>query len=331
MKKYLLFVFLLSAFVANSQTPHVSAYQAGAYQPGLLNLRDLATLDTPGLIFIDYNYWNNSNAYYDQFGDEVSDINLPNLNINLDLSPQVSGYVNVPVLFYASDLKIAGGRYMASVAPSFLGSNFRMNIHVDETDRTVTSTGNVGGFGDLAIMPLGLGWSFKDKVDLSFYYTFYAPTGKYETGATDNVGRGYWTHQFQLPTYFYFMEKATAVLVMPTFEMNGVVKDSDVRAGNRLTIEYGISQYLTSWLDIEILNGHNWQVGDDKGNDVWWRGTRLEARDQTSTLSFGASVWPLEGKLQMRLKYSMDYGVKQRYKSNFLALSAIFIPKTSND
>jgi hypothetical protein len=330
MRKSLLLILtiLLSFSISKAQTAHVSAYQAGAYQPGLLNLRDLATLDSPGLIFIDYNYWNNSNAFYDQNGDKVSniDINRPVLNINLDLTQQVSGYVNVPVIFYASDLKILGGRYMASINPVFLGSNFRMNIHVDETDSTVTSTGNVGGLGDIAIMPFGLGWSFKDKIDLSFFYTFYAPTGRYETGATDNIGRGYWTHQFQLPTYFYFIEKATAILVMPTFEMNGVVKDSDVRAGNRFTIEYGVSQYLTSWLEIEVLNGHNWQVGDDKGEDVWWRNTLLDARDQTSTISFGVNVWPWEGRLQARAKYALDYGTKQRYKSNFWAFSVIFIP-----
>lgn len=328
-KKTQIFALLLvMSMVAIAQEVKVSAYQAGAYQPGLLNLRDLATLGAPGLIFIDYNYWNNSTAYYDQFGDEVSniDINRHELSISLDLNPQVSGYTNVPVIFYASKLKIAGGRYMASVNPVFLGSNYRMNIHLDETDESVTSSGNAAGMGDLAIMPLGLGWSFNNKIDLSFFYTFYAPTGKYETGATDNVGRGYWTHQIQLPTYFYLMEKATALLVMPTYEVNGTVKDADVRAGSRFTIEYGISQYLNSWLELEVLNGHNWQVSDDAGTDVWWKDTKLEARDQTSTVSFGVNVWPWEGRLQARAKYAMDYGTKQRYKSNFWTFSIIFIP-----
>jgi hypothetical protein len=122
------------------------------------------------------------------------------------------------------------------------------------------------------------------------------------------------------------MEKATALFVMPTFETNGHVKGSDVRPGSRFSLDYGISQYVTSWLELEVLNGHTWQISDDKGDDVWWNGTRLEGRDHTNTVSFGAGAWPWEGRLNVRAKYVMDYGVKQRFKSNFLSLSVIFIP-----
>jgi len=313
---------LFSFSIAKAQS--VSAYQAGSYQPGLLNLRDLATIETPGLLFLDYNYWNNSNSYVDRFGDEVSSIEI--FQTTLDLSVQVSGYINVPVLFYASNFKILGGRYMASINPVFLSSNYKMNIHSTNSESELTSSGNTGGIGDMAIMPFGLGWSFNNKIDFSFFYTTYIPTGKYKTGASDNLGKGYWTHQFQLPTYFYLKEKATAFLIMPTFEINGKVKDSDVQAGNRLTIEYGISQYLNSWLELEILNGHNWQISNDKGEDVWWSGTPLDSKDQTSTVSFGAGIWTYKSRLNLRLKYAMDYGTKQRYKSNFLSFSFIFIP-----
>ena len=331
MRKYLQFVLiviLLSTSIAIAQTPHVSAYQAGAYQAGIMNVRDLAPLDEGGLIFIDYNFWNRSTAYHDQFGNEVThyEINREGINTLIDLTPQINGYTNVPVLFFASNFKIFGAQYLASANPSFVSSGYKMNIHASLSDTTITTTGNTGGFGDLAMMPLGLGWSFNKKIDLSFFYTFYAPTGRYHTGAADNVGRGYWTHQFQLPAYFYFMDKATALFVMPTFETNSKIKDSDVRAGSRFSFEYGISQYLTSWLELEILNGHNLQIGDDTGEDVWWNNTQLEFKDRASTFSFGAGVWPWEGRLNMRIKYAMDYRVKQRYRSNFWSFSVIFIP-----
>ncbi len=299
MRKYFLIVFLLSASIVKAQESHVSAYQAGAYQAGVMNVRDLAPVPGGGLMFLDYNFWNNSKSYVDQFGNEIDHIIIDRngFNTELDLTQQVAGYTNVPVLFFASSFKLLGATYMASLNPAFISSNFKMNIHGSLSDSTVTSTGNTGGFGDLAILPLGLGWSFNDKVDFSFFYTFYAPTGRYQTGAADNVGRGYWTHQFQLPTYFYFMDKATALFVMPTFETNSNIKDSDVRPGSRFSIEYGVSQYVTSWLELEILNGHNLQISDDMGDDVWWKDTLLEARDQASTVSFGAGVWPWEGRL----------------------------------
>ncbi len=322
--------FALGSLLVKAQG--VSAYQAGAYQAGLMNVRDLADPGA-GIVFIDYSYWNSSNAYYDQFGNELSNLEIdlspidPSLGTTtLDLTPQVSGYINVPVLFYASKFKVLGARYMASINPVFLSSNYKMNIHASQSDTTVASSGNIGGFGDLGIMPLGLAWSKKDKIDFAFFYTVYAPTGRYETGAADNIGRGYWTHQFQLPTYFYFHEKATALFVMPTYEVNGKVVGSDVRPGSRFSVDYGISQYVTPWLELEVLNGHNWQISDDKGDDVWWSNTALYVKDQTNTFSFGLGVWPWAGRLNVRTKYVMDYGTKQRYKSNFLSLSVIFIP-----
>ena len=330
MKKTLLFLIIGFLVYSSVTAQRVSAYQAGSYQPGLMNVRDLAPV-SPGLIFIDYNFWNNSTSYVDQFGNEVSSLEIDLAPIDpsfgsfkLDLDQQISGYAQVPVIFYASKFKILNATYMASINPIYMTSNYRINIQASDT--SVNATTNTSGFGDLSFIPLGLGWSIKDRVDISFFYTIYAPTGRYETGAADNIGKGYWTHQFQLPTYFYFMEKATALFVMPTLEINGKIKDRDFRSGNRFTIEYGISQYVTPWLELELINGHNWQVGDDKGEAVWWRQSALDVRDQTSNVGFGIGVWPWEGRLNIRVKYAMDYGTKQRYKSNFLSASIIFIP-----
>ena len=330
MKRSILFITICFLSYSTTTAQRVSAYQAGSYQPGIMNIRDLAA-PREGFVFIDYNFWNSSSSYYDGFGNEVKTIDIdltPNSSlsdkISLDLSPQISGYANVPVFFYASNLKIFNGRYLASINPVYLTSNYKMNIHISDT--SVTSSGNAGGFGDLSIMPLGLAWSFNDKIDLSFFYVVYLPTGKYETGASDNIGKGYWTHQFQVPFYYYLNDKATALFVMPTFEVNGTVEDSDVRPGSRFTIEYGISQYITPWLELEILNGHNWQVSDDTGEDTWWSNSQLYVKDQTSAVSFGVGAWPWEGRLNIRAKYAMDYRTKQRYKSNFLSLSFIYIP-----
>ena len=325
MKKILLFIAIIFISIPQllAQENTVSAYQAGAYQSGLLNVRDLSAVD-PGIYFLDYNYWNSSHSYYDRNGQKIE--GFESAQGHIDLSQQIGGYTNVPVIFWVSKFKIFGARYMASLAPVFMSSNYKMNIHADRNDSTAVSMGNAGGIGDIAIVPLALSWTFGDNIDLAFYYTFYAPTGRYENGASDNIGRGYWTHQFQLPFYYYLKEKSTAFVVVPTFEINSKIEDSDVVPGSRITLEYGVSHYVNSWLELEILNGHNWQIGDDKGDDVWWRDTQMYTKDKTNTVSFGLGVWPWAGRLNIRAKYAMDYGVTQRYKSNFLSASIIFIP-----
>jgi hypothetical protein len=191
MKKTIILISILFLTYLTGTAQRVSAYHYGAYQPGLMNIRDLATVTSPGLILVDYNYWLSSDGYYDQ---NVDKITLDRLNT------QISGYINVPVIYYASDWKILGGRYSVSIAPMYMTTGAMINIHdVDDSMEDIIVNQNVGGFGDLVFSPLTLAWSFNDNMDFSFLYTAYAPTGKYETGADDNIGKGYWTHHTSSP------------------------------------------------------------------------------------------------------------------------------------
>src|SRR5688572_21313094 len=50
-----------------------------------------------------------------------------------------------------------------------------------------------GGFADFFYQPFILGWT-TDRVDIRAAYGTLAPTGRFNAGAPDNVGSGYWTH-----------------------------------------------------------------------------------------------------------------------------------------
>ena len=310
----------------------VSPYQAGSYYPGLASLRDFAAAPA-GIFILDYNYWFQSNGYYDQIGNKFTGgtINTEDYGpIDFTINPDLSGYGNVPVIFYASKFKILGGaRYLASISPVFMAIDYNVFLAVGDTSGSVS--GNLSGFGDLSFMPLGLSWSFGEKIDLAFMYTLYAPTGKYKTGADDNLGQGFWTHQIQVPTYFYALEKATAIAIIPTLELNNNIIDAEARSGNRFSLEYGISQYLTEWLEIELTNGHNWQISDDTGKDIWWDNTPYDTKDSKNIFSVGVGVWPGVDWLNLRFKYITDYGAKQRFKSNIYSFSLIIIPNVLTD
>jgi hypothetical protein len=327
MKKIILIVIIFCSGYTAILAQRISPYMTGSYYPGLINLRDYAAAPA-GLIFLDYNYWLSSSGYYDKDGEIFSggtiDLPSPFNPINIDINPEMSGYLNVPSLFYASEFKVFGARYLASITPIYLSFDYKVFMAIGDTSTNIS--GKNSGWGDLAAMPLGLSWTFDKKMDLSFMYTFYAPTGRYEIGADDNIGQGYWTHQFQIPAYFYAMEQATAFGIIPTFEFNSKVKDSEARPGNRFSLEYGISQYFTEWLEVEVMNGHNWQISDDSGTDAWWSGTRFDSRDSKSTFSVGVGVWTLKGMLNLRVKYIMDYAVRQRFKNDFVSLSLLLMP-----
>lgn len=328
MKVFVIFIFSLIILPIAAIAQRVSPYQAGSYYPGLANLRDFAAVPEAGLYIMDYNYWFQSNGYYDQNGNQYTGgtVNIDGVGpVDFIADPKLSGYGNVPVLFYASKFKVLGGaRYLASISPVILSTDFRVFLSVADTSTAIS--GNVSGLGDLSFMPFGLSWSFDKKIDLAFMYTLYAPTGKYKTGADDNLGQGFWTHQFQVPSYLYLKDKATAISIIPTLELNGGFIDANAKAGNRFSLEYGISQYLSDWLEIELVNAHNWQISNDYGEDIWWNNTIFDTKDSKNILSFGVGVWPGVDWLNLHFKYITDYGSKQRFKNHFFSFNLILIP-----
>jgi hypothetical protein len=271
-----------------------------------------------------------SNSYFDKNGNEFKQIRLDQINpilpnINVDLS--LGGFTSVPAVFWASKFKILGGaNYMAGISPGY----FSMDASVLSEPRgividTVYSKsvgGKVNGFSDLFVAPVGLSRALRG-FDFTFLYGFYAPTGKYQTGSSDNVGLGFWTHQFQGYGYYFPLEsKATAIMVGLTYELNSRIKDVEVTPGNRFTFEWAISQFLSEQFEVGIHGGHNWQISDDSGSDVYWD---PGVQDRKSSLAFSAAFWPVKERLMINMKYAFDYGIVQRFKNDNFILNMIFI------
>ena len=318
------YAFLLSLLLISlpAISQRVSPYQPGSYYPGLESTRDLAAVE-PGFYFINYSYWLKTQGYYDRNGERFRGGILDFLGAEINLeSPEITAFVDVPFFFYAFPKEILGAHYLVSIAPVYLSSKQSVFLTANDTATNISS--EISGFGDLSFMPFGLSWSDGATFDISFMYTIYAPTGRFSLGADDNLGQGFWTHQLQTPFYYYLNEKATALFLMPTLELNGKLKEGDFNAGNRLSLEYGISQYFTEWLEIELINGHNWQIQDDRGSSKWWSNTRFDGRDSKNVFSIGASVWPIKNTLSIRLRYIQDYGVKQRFQNRFWSVSLLF-------
>ncbi len=299
----------------------VVPYQPGAYYPGLTPLRDY-TAGPSGFYVFNYNYFINSKGYYNSEGDKHTEITtngVPSGIIDSDLS----GYVNVPAVAYLSDWKILGGRYQAMLQLTYLDLDYTALVLLGEETRF---SGRDSGWGDMTVSPLGISWSLDRKVDIIFSYTAYIPTGKYDTESESNVGQGYWTHQIQLPVDLYFNEQSTALGVVPTLELNGEIIDAPARIGNRFSLEYGISQYITEWLEIELVNAHTWQISDDIGEAVWWQGTPFDSRDGRHSISAGIGFWPGVDWLNARVRYTSDYSARQSFKANIFSFSFLFLP-----
>lgn len=325
---YILFIYVTGT---NSIAQQASPMQAGHYYPGLINTRDMVNPPS-GLFFLWDNFIVNSNKYFDRNGNEFKNIPLSELDPafpDIDVSPKLTGFGSAFAIAWASPhISFLGdARYIAGIAPNYVIADIslvteRPGIILDTT-YTREISGTVSGFGDLILVPLGLSWG-GTKIDFTTTYTIYAPTGRFDPGADDNIGLGYWTHQFQgFTSYYPVPDKSTAFVLGLTYETNGKVKDTDLKPGNRFTMEYGISQFLSKKFEVGIFGGHNWQVSDDTGDDVFWDPSY---HDKKSLLFFNVSYWPIFERLMINFKYGFDYGARQRFKNNTYVLNLLFNP-----
>jgi len=285
-----------------------------------------------GLFILWYNAFLWSNEYIDRNGEKFDSINLSEINsslpdISLDLS--LNAYASVPTVYWASHFKILGGaRYMAGISPSFVSAEISVvseRAGIANPDTTIVSKhgDKNSGFSDLMFTPLGLSWGWQ-HYDLTLMYSLYAPTGKYATGDTESVGLGFWTNQLQARGYYYPRpDKATALMLGLVYELNGKIDDIDVTPGDRFTLEWGVSQYLSDQFEVNVQGGHNWQVTDDTGSDVYWD---PGDHDRKSTVAIGAAYWPWKERLAITGKYAFDFGIRQRFKNDSFFINLLFVP-----
>ena len=329
----LLFCLLITVGSSAQEQPQASPILSGGYLPGIMGVRDYANPGSDGLFVIDYNIFLSANTYYDRDGNKSNSIDLaPELGGSIPIDVDISGYINSLMFVYASPkLEFLGNaQYLFIAAPNFTTTN--LGVGLGELTNGKTIEGGASGFGDITIAPFMLSWG-SEKFDLTAGYLFVAPTGKYETGGSDNVGLGYWSHVVQAAAYYYPLpEKATAILVMPSYEWHGNLKDVDVKPGSRFILEYGISQYLSERLEITLQGGHAWQSGEDSGSDVYWD---TSVKDQMSIFGGGIGYWLKPNVLYANAKYSTTYNNKQHFKANTfqieLLLATDFLKKKNND
>lgn len=318
----------ISLLGQSPEKPIASPIQMGAYVPGIISPRDFANPRTSGLVAIDYNIFFNTNEYIDKHGNSENKIDLfpESLSHSVPIETEVGGYVNALAIAYVSpEIKPLGNaRYIGFISPYYATANMNMSLS-SNSDGEQSISGGTQGLGDLMLSPLFLTWSDKKaKFDVTAGYLFSAPTGRYKTGADDNIGLGYWNHVFQVFNYFYLTpDQASAFFIGNSFETHSTIKDVDVRPGNRYMLEYGFSQYLSERLEIIAQGGHTWQISKDKGTDVYWDSSY---KDRYSVVGLGIGYWPNIQILYLNAKWMTNYAMRQNFKYNTFQLQLIILP-----
>ena len=218
-------------------------------------------------------------------------------------------------IVWVSGKKILGGaRYSASVT-----------IPIANNSLASDSTGVISGGGGLAdsyYQPVILGWR-TERVGIRAIYGFLAPTGRFEAGASDNVGSGYWTHVLASgQTVYLTKDKRTAISAFQMYEFHGTQDGTGVRPGQTFNLDYSVTRTFPLRSDAGLQVGI---VGYEQRQTTGKRGPGVTP--QQADARYAVNAWGFTGSLSLPtrgvglgLKYYREFSNRSTFQGSSLQI-----------
>jgi hypothetical protein len=208
------------------------------------------------------------------------------------------------------------------------GARFSVSATLPVANNSLTSdvAGAIsggGGFADSYYQPLILGWQTK-RADIRAIYGFLAPTGRFEAGANDNVGVGYWTHTLSSGQTFYLSEsKTTAVSAFEMYEFHGTQEGTSIHPGQTLDLDYSVTQMIPLRDDVRLQLGlvgyGQWQTTDKSGPTV--TPEQATAHYAVNALGLASNLTLPERKVSLGVKYYKEFSTRSTFQGSSLQIS----------
>jgi len=243
------------------------AQQKGQWTPGQFGL-NAGVIPDPGVT-----YANLALSY------SADQLNGPAGNSLPGITGNYSFWVDENIFYYVPNHKFLGGYFMPYIALSYASGE----LVADIPGLNLSAGGGGSGFADTYVQPFNLGWHFGKRVDFNAGYAFFAPTGRYTAGASNNVGSGYWGNVITSGTTFYITKnKGTSANLATAWEIHEQRKVASVPAGQvsnktpgqAFTMEWGLGQVLplkkdlSRLLQLGFVGYDQWQVSSNGGTVI---------------------------------------------------------------
>jgi len=148
---------------------------------------------------------------------------------------------------WVSGRRILGAIYSATATIPIARNSLTSDIH-----------GKVSGGGGLAdsyFLPVILGWN-SDRVSTRAMYGFLAPTGRFNAGASDNVGSGYWTHTLSSGQTFQLTNSKTLALnAFEMYEYHTTQEGTGIKPGDTFDLDYSLLGTILRRGDLRLTLG----------------------------------------------------------------------------
>jgi hypothetical protein len=231
-----------------------------------------------------------------------------------------------PMVWYVSKSKLFGANYGAMVVFPF--ANASLEAPAFQLSDTVDTS-----FSDMLLRPLDLGWH-TPRADVAAGLQLYMPTGRYERGGSDNIGKGMWAYEPFFGTTFYFDEQRSVSLATTAYwELHGKKKDTDVKVGQLLTLQGGLGKsYLGGGLILGAAYYAQWKLTADDLADVVLPGGDaivVDARNKHKVFALGPDVTlPVASSSKLfallNIRYLWETGARLKTEGQTLVVTATF-------
>jgi hypothetical protein len=140
------------------------------------------------------------------------------------------------IIWVSARTLLGGARYSAIATLPFAKNDLTSDIN-----------GNLsggGGFADSYYVPFILGWN-KERVSLRLLYGFLAPSGRYASDASNNVGSGYWTNAISSgPTFSLTRNKTWSLSTFEMYEFHTTQEGTQTHPGQTFDLDYSLARNL---------------------------------------------------------------------------------------
>jgi hypothetical protein len=251
----LMFVLLICALPLHSQ-------QKPQWMPGQVGL-NAGIQPSPGFTYANITVGYRSGAFNNASGTAIP----------------VTGNYNVWAVenffYYIPSGKILGG----NIAMAFILTPATGSLDADLATQNpgipnLNAVAGGGGLADLFVVPIGVGWHLK-RADLQVNEGMMLPTGRYNPGATNNVGTGYFGNHLMTGTTAYITKnKGTSANLFTDWEVHGArqgTNGTQKTPGQAFTMEWGLGQVLplkknfSQLLQLGLVGYDQWQVTQNGG------------------------------------------------------------------
>jgi hypothetical protein len=225
--------------------------------------------------------------------------------------------IDMNTFVWVSRATLLGGARFSATA-TLLVSN---NSLASDTEGQLSAG---GGFADSFYQPFILGWQ-TGRLGIRTAYGVLAPTGRFNAGASDNVGSGYWTHAPSAGvTIFVTRDKRTTVSAFHMYEFHTVQEGTAIHPGQTANLDYSVARTIRVADDMQLQVGligyGQWQTTGKTGPTI--SADQSGARYQVNALGFASNVLLPARKVSLGLKYFKEFSNRSTFQGYTLQIAA---------